>query len=222
MRSRTFILSFLVHALMIGAAMVVRILATSELPDPPRSTSFMMAAAQVPEVQPPRATPRTQSSTPTAVNQIAVPIEEPDSLAPERRDLPDTVPEGIGAISGPPGDALGDPLGPAPPPPTPRVVVPPAPQPVRVGSGLRPPQKIHHVAPVYPTIAQSARVSGTVILEALIAEDGSVRDVKVLRSVALLDTAAVEAVRQWRFTPTLLNGTPVQVIMTVTVTFSLN
>ena len=61
-----------------------------------------------------------------------------------------------------------------------------------------------------------------VILDALIAEDGSVRDVKVLRSVPLLETAAVEAVRQWRFTPTLLNGLPVQVIMTVTVTFNLN
>ena len=84
---------------------------------------------------------------------------------------------------------------------------------------IRPPQKVHHVAPTYPPIAQSARVSGVVILEALIAEDGSVRDVKVLRSVPLLDASAIEAVRQWRFTPTLLNGVPVQVIMTVTVTF---
>jgi protein TonB len=61
-----------------------------------------------------------------------------------------------------------------------------------------------------------------VILEALIAEDGSVRDVKILRSVALLDAAVVEAVRQWRYTPTLLNGVPVQIIVVVTVTFSLN
>jgi protein TonB len=81
---------------------------------------------------------------------------------------------------------------------------------------------VHHVAPIYPPIAQSARVSGIVILEALIAEDGSVRGVKVLRSVPLLDASAMEAVRQWRFTPTLLNGVPVQVIMTVTVNFNLN
>ncbi len=65
-----------------------------------------------------------------------------------------------------------------------------------------------------PPIAQAARVSGVVILEALIGEDGSVRDAKVLRSVPLLDASALEAVRQWRFTPTLLNGVPVQVIMT--------
>ena len=87
---------------------------------------------------------------------------------------------------------------------------------------IRPPQKVHHVAPLYPPIAQQAKISGVVIVEALIAEDGSVRDVKVLKSVPLLDAAASDAVRQWRFTPTLLNGVPVQVIMSVTVTFTLN
>jgi protein TonB len=78
------------------------------------------------------------------------------------------------------------------------------------------------VAPLYPEIARSARVSGIVILEAILAEDGTVRDVRILRSVALLDAAAVAAVREWRFTPTLLNGTPVPVVMTVTVAFNLN
>jgi len=87
---------------------------------------------------------------------------------------------------------------------------------------VRPPLKVHHVAPTYPAIAQAARVSGIVTLEALIGEDGSVRNAKVLRSVPLLDAPALEAVRQWRFTPTLLNGVPVQVIMSVTVTFTLN
>jgi protein TonB len=60
-----------------------------------------------------------------------------------------------------------------------------------------------------------------VVLEAVIGEDGRVRDVRVVRPVALLDQAAVEAVRQWRFTPTLLNGQPVPVIMNVTVGFHL-
>jgi protein TonB len=101
-------------------------------------------------------------------------------------------------------------------------VPPPPVAPIRVGTGIKPPQKIHHVAPKYPDIAQRARVSGVVVVEAVIAEDGSVRDVKILRSVPLLDDAAMDAVRQWRFTPTLLSGTPVQVIMTVTVSFALN
>jgi protein TonB len=77
------------------------------------------------------------------------------------------------------------------------------------------------VAPRYPAIAQASRVEGVVILEAVISEDGSVQDVRVLRSKALLDDAAVEAVRQWRFTPTLLGGQPVPVVMTVTVSFTL-
>jgi|TARA_Y100000031_G_C7944646_1_gene258686 protein TonB len=65
-------------------------------------------------------------------------------------------------------------------------------------------------------------VSGVVILEAVIGPDGRVRDVRVLRSAPLLDRAAIAAVRQWEYTPTLLNGVPVPVVMTVTVTFTLN
>jgi len=64
-------------------------------------------------------------------------------------------------------------------------------------------------------------VEGVVILEAVIGEDGSVRDVRLLRSVPLLDGAAMDAIRQWRFSPTLLNGQPVPVVMTITVAFKL-
>ena len=77
------------------------------------------------------------------------------------------------------------------------------------------------VSPVYPPIAQSARVQGIVIIEATIGPNGKVTDARVLRSIPLLDQAALEAVRQWEFTPTLLNGVPVPVIMTVTVNFTL-
>jgi protein TonB len=74
---------------------------------------------------------------------------------------------------------------------------------------------------VYPAIAQSARVQGDVIIEATIGADGKVQNAKVLRSVALLDQAAVAAVMAWEYTPTLLNGQPVPIIMTVTVRFRL-
>jgi protein TonB len=67
----------------------------------------------------------------------------------------------------------------------------------------------------------AAGKDGIVILEAVIAENGTVRDVRVLRSIPLLDQAAVDAVRQWQFTPTLLNGQPVPIVMTVTVNFQL-
>jgi protein TonB len=90
-----------------------------------------------------------------------------------------------------------------------------------VGGNISPPAKTRNVDPIYPRVAQSARVSGVVILEAVIGADGRVTDVKVLRSVALLDDAAIAAVRQWEYTPTMLNGSPVPVIMTVTVNFQL-
>jgi protein TonB len=86
---------------------------------------------------------------------------------------------------------------------------------------VREPRKIVDVRPVYPPIAQSARIEGIVILEAVINERGLVERVKVLRSVPLLDAAAVEAVGQWRYTPTLLNGSPVSVLMTITLNFTL-
>jgi len=72
-----------------------------------------------------------------------------------------------------------------------------------------------------PAIAQSARVSGIVIIEATIGKDGSVTEAHVIRSIALLDQAALDAVKQWKYTPTTLNGVPVPVIMTVTVNFTL-
>ena len=103
----------------------------------------------------------------------------------------------------------------APPPP------PPPPEPVRVGGNISPPNKTRDVNPRYPEVARAARVQGVVILEATIGPTGVVTDVNVLRSVPLLDEAAVAAVRQWQYTPTLLNGVPVPVIMTVTVNFSL-
>ena len=74
---------------------------------------------------------------------------------------------------------------------------------------------------MYPDVAEKARVQGVVICEVLIRPDGTVADARVLRSIPLLDQAAVDAVRQWVFTPTLLNGNAVPVIMTVTVNFTL-
>jgi TonB family protein len=94
-------------------------------------------------------------------------------------------------------------------------------QPVRVGGNIRVPQKIVDAQPVYPPIAQSARVAGVVILEIRIEADGSVSDAKVLRSIPLLDQAALDCVKQWKYEPTFVNGTAVPIIMTVTVNFAL-
>jgi len=90
---------------------------------------------------------------------------------------------------------------------------------VRVGGRIKPPIKMNDVAPEYPALAKNAGVTGVVIIEATIGADGKVIDAKVLRSVPLLDQAALDAVRQWEYAPTLLNGVPVPVVMTVTINF---
>jgi len=93
--------------------------------------------------------------------------------------------------------------------------------PVRVGGNIRQPEKLKDVRPVYPEEAQDARVQGVVILEIVIGTDGKVQDAKILRSIPLFDQAALDAVRQWEYSVTQLNGTPVPVIMMVTVNFTL-
>jgi len=91
---------------------------------------------------------------------------------------------------------------------------------VRPGGRIMEPKKIKDVPPVSPPLAQSARVSGAVTIEATIGADGKVVDAKVVKSIPLLDEAALEAVRQWEYLPTMLNGVPVPVLVTVTINFT--
>ena len=87
------------------------------------------------------------------------------------------------------------------------------------GDGPRPPMKIFDVRPVFPEMAARTNVRGIVVLEITIDLDGTVKDARVLRSIPLLDGAALDAVRQWRYVPTIIDGKPVPVTMTVTVAF---
>lgn len=135
-----------------------------------------------------------------------------------------------------PRAAQGVMVGPQPPPPPPAPSqggcpartaaaaasdLPAGQAPVRVGGTIRTPMKTRDARPVYPADAQEARVQGVVILEVLITADGYVSGPCVLRSIPMLDQAALDAVSQWQFEPTLLNGVAVPVIMTVTVNFTL-
>jgi protein TonB len=127
------------------------------------------------------------------------------------------VPGGLvgGIVGGLPNDVPPPP--PAPPP------VPMAPRaPVRVGGEIQPPALLHRVAPIYPDLAVHAKIEGVVILEAVVDQEGRVEDVRVLRSVRFLDAAALDAVRQWQYSPLLLNGKPSRFVLTVTVSFRFN
>jgi protein TonB len=123
--------------------------------------------------------------------------------------LPGGVPRGV-----PGGDPNG--TGPGTQPPSPST------GPIRTGGDIHPPLKVRHVVPAYPEIARAAHVQGDVVLDCTISNEGRVVDVKVLSGHALLQAAAVDAVRQWVYRPTLLNGVPVPVVMTVTVHFTLD
>ena len=215
MQRYTIALSIVAHAIAVCAAFIAPLLAADELPEPRTATEFIQVVPIPTPAPPPAPRPRTPTTPPP--NAGAAPLTVPDGIAPETHIEPvaDAPPVDVGVIS------LGDcncSTETAPPPPPPP---PPPPTVRRVGGDIRPPQKVTDVAPVYPPLARAARVEGIVILEAVIGEDGGVRDVRVLRSVPLLDGAAMEAVRQWRFTPTLLNGEPVPVVMTITVAFKL-
>jgi protein TonB len=94
-------------------------------------------------------------------------------------------------------------------------------EPVRAIGEIKQPKRIHYVNPVYPEIARQARVEGTVIIEATTDIYGRVQQVKLLKSVPLLDQAAIDAVKQWVYEPMVINGRPRGVIFVVTVTFSL-
>ena len=93
--------------------------------------------------------------------------------------------------------------------------------PVRIGGNVKAPLKTRDVRPVYPPDALAAGVQGIVVVEAIIDGAGRVADARILRSIPLLDAAALDAVKQWEFRPVLLNGVPQPVVFTTTVNFTL-
>jgi len=126
------------------------------------------------------------------------------------------VPGGVagGSMGGVLGGVIG---GMAPPPPRPKQTGP-----LRVGGNVQAARIINRVQPIYPPLARQTRISGTVRLHAIIGKDGMIQQLEVLNGHPLLQQAALDAVRQWRYQPTLLNGEPVEVDTTIDVIFSLN
>lgn len=218
-RGGTLVVSLVLHAIALVVVVISQLDAGLEgLTIAGRLDPFVLAAAPPPP--PDVAVPPPASDTPVAVDANAAPIAAPDVVLAEPPPAPATsrgVPGGL-RVSGDAPAAWGPTVGrgvdlaPHRPPPS---------EPVRPGGDIKAPERLSAPTPVYPDLARTARVEGTVILEATIDETGAVTNVKVLRSIPLLDRAATDAVRQWRYTPTRLNGVPVPVVMTVTVTFTL-
>jgi periplasmic protein TonB len=212
-RKYTVPLSIVAHSLVIAAAIIVPLVATDTLVLP---TQLVMQAFPIRPPLPP-SPPRPRGVTrEVAVTKPPIPLEAPATIAPE---IPIQSDASIADLEQTPGLVDGGDY--SAPPPTPALPRPVADVPVRVSIGIKPPVKVKDVGPLYPAIARAAHVEGVVIIEATIGRDGKVRDARILRSIQLLDAAALDAVRQWEYNPTLLNGAPVSVVMTVTVNFKL-
>jgi len=219
-----------IQVVLLGLVVLVPVLfVTHALPQPPTMMAFVAAPPPPPPPPPPPAPAQPAkkvepvSAAPTA-GHFSAPIEAPAAVRAEVVGEETVGVEG-GVEGGVPGGVVGGVVGglpeaPAPPPPPP---VPAAPRaPVRIGGQLHPPTLIRRVEPTYPPMAVSAHLQGVVILEAIVDEEGVVKEVKVLRSVnPLLDREALTAVRQWRYTPVVLNGTAVPFVLSVSLSFSL-
>jgi protein TonB len=210
--------SIAAHGVVLAGVFIAPIMADAELPDPAHAAPIYVEVTIPPLPPAPRppgeSRPRPAKAAPTADPDVA-PLTVPDRIAPSREaaGLVDTgIPSGQGL--GLPGvlvnDGGGGFLEPAPPQ-----------KPLRVGGDILPPKKLRDVAPRYPAVAQQARIEGIVIIEAVIGVDGHVQSARSMRPAPFLEEAALEAVRQWVFTPTRLNGVAVPVVMTVTVSFQL-
>jgi protein TonB len=205
--------SVLVHGIALAAIVIVPLAATGALPTPASMMVFSIAPPPSPPEVP--AVPRVVPSSVAPVVST-VPLEAPATIVADPDPPPAPPSTALSVASGEIAGLLDDhsPVTLAVPPPT-------SVAPVRVTSLMRTPVRTFEVQPVYPATARSAKVSGVVIIEAVIGVDGRVTDAHVLRPMPLLDAAALAAVRQWRYSPTILNGVAVPVILTVTVNFTL-
>jgi periplasmic protein TonB len=216
--------SAILHGLLIAALVIIPLLSKTEMPEAVQGTRVFFVTPSIAPPPPPPPPPPSGAPRAAAVANVAREVDSRRFVAPI--ELPGDMPvaDGLdlgvegGVVGGVEGGVAGGVVG--------GVVgglpdVAPVVRPVRVGAGIREPRKIKHVDPVYPFVARSARVQGVVVLECTVGVDGRVETAQVVQGVPLLDKAALEAVRQWRYTPTLYQGVPVPVIMTVTVTFAL-
>src|SRR6185436_187539 len=173
-----------------------------------------------PAPHPPR---QARPSAPASEIAAAAPLETPPSIEPEPQRMDDAPSEGAAGAAAAIGAAAGGVVGGSGGGSSVEAATAQreANGPFRVGDGIARPRKIKDVAPVYPQPALVAQVVGSVLIEATIGADGKVHNARVIRSIAALDRAALNAVRQWEYEPSRINGVAVPVTMVIVVTFSL-
>jgi periplasmic protein TonB len=214
-------ISIAVHLVVLLLLLIIPLVATDSLPPVP-GMSVPAYVRTVPLPPPPAPAAHTTTRTPSPAREPApgAPTFAPNQISPDAPSPVIPLAESTGAREGVIG-AIGSVVT-ADVPPPPR---PPEPQrpsgPVRVADLPRPPTKIVDIRPVYPEVARSARVEGTVVIEAVIDTAGRVTNCRVIKSAPLFDQSALDAVSQWRYTPSTYNGRTVAVLITITVHFAL-
>jgi len=225
-RGRTTTFSFLLQVVIIGVMILIPLMFTEALPKTQLMT-FLVAPPPPPPPPPPPAAVvhvkkietdivNNQLRTPTKIPKKVEIIKEDEAPPPQMAGVVGGVPGGVpgGSMGGVMGSIIGG---------TPVAVPKVAVQRVRVSQGVTQGLVIHRVQPTYPQMAKIARVQGSVVLAAIIGKDGTIQNLHVVSTASpLLNQAALDAVKQWRYRPYILNGEPVEVDTTVTVTFTLN
>jgi protein TonB len=228
-KSWTVLLSAIIQGGILFVLILIPLIYTEALPKQ-LLTTFLVAPAPPPPPPPPAA------AVQRIVKPIARIIQAGKMMAPtvipkkvamiKEEELPPDV-GAVGVVGGVPGGIAGGQAGGVlggiiggtgsnlPPPPKPTQ------QRIRVGGNVQSAKMIRQVQPTYPQIAKTAHVSGTVLLHAIISKDGSVQELQYVSGPPLLMKSAMDAVREWRYQPTLLNGEPVEVETTISVIFSL-
>lgn len=224
----TVVLSMVFQVAFLAILILIPLIYTEALPRAMMS-SILLAPPPPPPPPPPPAPAQVVHIKPQAhlmeAGKLVAPkvIPKDVKIIKEEEQPPDMgagiaggVPGGVagGSMGGVIGGVIGG-AGAAPPPPKPTVSR------VRVGGAVQAAKLVNRVQPMYPPLARQTRISGTVKLHAIIGKDGTVQQLNVESGHPLLVQAALDAVRQWRYQPTLLNGEPVDVDTEIDVIFSL-
>src|SRR5262245_45512437 len=224
----TVILSGVVQATLLAVLILIPLIYTEALPKASLATLLIAPPPPPPPPPPPAATPIVKVK-PQDHLMDAGKLVPPKAIPKEVKIIKEEAeqPDAMGALGGVPGGGPGGQMGGAiggviggvggaPPPPRPTQTG------IRQGRPVQAGKLVNRVQPQYPPLARQTRISGTVRLHAIISKDGSVQSLSVESGHPLLVQAALDAVRQWRYQPTTLNGEPVEVDTTIDVIFSLN
>jgi periplasmic protein TonB len=211
--------SALLQIVLLGGLVLIPLLYTQALPKGMLTTMIVAPPPPPPPAPPPAAVKQVKLQKVITANKMVAPTVVPKRVEVVKDEPPPAMALSEDAgVAGGTGGVLGGVIGGADAPPPPRA---PTPQRIRVGGNVEAASLINKVQPEYPPIAQAAHVSGTVVLRAVISKNGSIEQLQFVSGPPLLMKAAMDAVKQWHYRPTVLNGEPVEVETTVDVVFAL-